>query len=77
MANEPTKDYIIMRRDYYNELKLDLQRVITSMTLDEAHGHGAAILGKLIDKYDVDLSPALRHDPNEILAKLRQGGNRP
>lgn len=49
---KPSEKHILMTREFYKELKADLEKIRTCITAKEAEGHANYILKKLKDKYE-------------------------
>lgn len=49
---QPSDRYIVMSREKYNELKLDLERIRTAITIQSASDVAERVLEQLKKKYD-------------------------
>lgn len=49
---QPSNKYILMSRDKFNEIKMNLERIKTSITVDKAADIADNLLTALKNKYD-------------------------
>jgi hypothetical protein len=49
---QPSDKYVIMTRDKYNELKMQLERIRTAITVQTASDTAGVVLDELKKKYD-------------------------
>jgi len=57
---KPSMKHILMSREYYTGLKLDIERMKVAMSLEDARAQAAALLDKLKKKYDEPNAPQVR-----------------
>lgn len=61
-AGRPSDKFCVMNREFYKELKLDVQRIMTAVNVEQATDLAKLLLQKLEDKFE----------NKEALRKLKQ-----
>lgn len=61
-ANRPSDKFCVMNREFYKELKLDVQRIMTAVNVEQASELAKSLIQKLEDKFE----------NKEALRRLRQ-----